>query len=240
MTTVSDRDKERDLKSSIRELAAALESGLSDHPTLEELRDFAVGKLPENRRERLREHLSLCRACAQKVAALAGPPEEVRRGDLLTEEELDAEWKRFQAKSGATRGRQVLQALAALLLLAVVGSIVWQLRPTPKREQIARLDPLTDVRGGAEPSNPIVPDGAEILALSLSLDSPKPLPVYDVEIFILNGGQVWSRRGVPSKDSEVEIKVPFDRLPPGIYRISLLGPQRSLEEEYEFSIQPAP
>lgn len=228
----------------MRELVAALESGLSDHPSLEELRDFAVGNLPEEQRDRIEEHLSLCGTCARKAVALAGPPEEVRRGDLLTEGELDAEWKRFRTTLEEPRRRRAMAIpalIAAMLVLALAGWFGWHFWPSPAREQIARLNPLLEDVRSFGPLEPIVPAaGAEILVLNLDLDTQNPLPAYDVEINLWDGPQVWSQQGVPSTASTVQIKVPLSKLSPGDYKIRLRSPQRTLEERFGFSIKPSP
>ncbi|HYU33933.1 MAG TPA: zf-HC2 domain-containing protein, partial [Thermoanaerobaculia bacterium] len=95
---MTDRHGERDLTAAVRDLAAALERGLGDHPAPGELLDFVAGDLSEAERERIEEHLALCRECARTALELAEPPgaEAAPAGELLTEKELAAEWRRFR------------------------------------------------------------------------------------------------------------------------------------------------
>jgi hypothetical protein len=219
---VSDRNDARDLKASIRELATALEESLTGHLGPEELRDFAAGTLPEPERERIREHLALCRTCARKALDLMESPQ-------LTDRELEAQWQRFRtAMPTRARWKRAALALAAVLLLGIAG-VVWN-----TQSRLFEVD--LSVTRGAAAEQVQLPAGTGRVRFNLTVDGQSP--AYDVEIVASDGRQILSERGVPQRDGVVVVEVPAHRLPRGAYRIRVSGPQ-GLEAEYRIQVEPA-
>lgn len=225
--TVSKRHNERDLKASIRELATALESGLDDHLTPAKLQDFLAGDLPEPERERVEEHLALCRECARATLELAEPLEPVRRGALLTESELEAQWGRFRARvAPAPWWQKKGWALAAVLLLTVLG--VWGLRESQKPQPhvyLVDLDPVAQLRSTEKPVQVHLPAWAGRIFLNLYLESPSLASEYRVDILTEDGRPIWSQSGVPHQEEGVAVEISARLLPEGTYRIRLTAPQ---------------
>jgi hypothetical protein len=221
-TTVSEPHDARDLKASIRELATALEESLPGHLGPEELQDFAAGTLPEPERERIREHLALCRTCARKALDLMESPQ-------LTDRELEAQWQRFRtAMPARARWKRAVLALAAVLLLGIAG-VVWN-----TQSRLFEVE-LTAMRG-ATAEQVQLPARTGRVRFNLTVDGQSP--AYDVEIVASDGRQILSERGVPQRDGLVVVEVPARRLPQGAYRIRVSGPQ-GLEAEYRIQVEPA-
>lgn len=253
---MSDRQGERDLTASIRELAATLERDLRDHPTPEELQDFLAGDLPADQRERIEEHLALCRDCARAAVELAEVPEiqPERRGELVTEAEIEAQWKRFQDAVRPARHPWPSGALAAVLLFAVVGAgfATWAVRLSqqPQAQQsepriTSPVDLLPVVRERGKPSEPEqqqrvpVPEWADEASLILDLAGVERHPEYRITIETPNGRRLWSRSGVPPGDKGlIGLGVPRGFLPPGAYQVRLLSPQEKEVAVYDLLIEP--
>lgn len=239
---MSDRHGERNLTAAVQDLAVALERGLGDHPAPGELLDFLAGDLSEGGRERIEDHLALCRACARTALELAGSSEleAAPAGALLTEKELAAEWERFRGALAATPARRtaamrgVPWALAAGLLLAVVGlgwwvgelarevrrlsaprgdMVVADLLPVAARERAAGEDEGEEVP---------VPAWAERVVLLLALADPGAAAEYRVEIAGADGGGGRQIRGLRrDPDGTLALDLPARMLRPGRYRIRL-------------------
>lgn len=219
---MSEPQQERDLKASIRELAVALEGGLDGHLTPAELQDFLAGDLPEPGRERAEEHLALCRECARAALDLAEEP--VRRGDLLTEGELEAQWERFRARVEPAPWWRKGWALAAVLLIAMAIPMAWVIWKSAQPQTgvvIVDLFPGT-LRSSEEPER--IPSGADVIVLTL-YGVPKINSEYRVEIRSEDGREIRSQSGIQRKDDRVAFGIPASDLPPGTYRIILSAPQ---------------
>lgn len=241
--TVSDRNNERDLKASIRELVTALEGSLEEHPAPEELQDFVVGDLPEPERQRIEEHLALCRECARKALDLAESPEPVRRGALVTERELEVQWERFRVNvAPVTRARQSRKflPLAAVLLAGIIGLTAWGARELQDLRGLPYVAYVATTRGSLDQEAIRLPSWAGRLELMLSLETPT-YPEYGVEMVAADGRQVWSKRGIPRQDDDtVVVSVPVRLLSKGTYKIRLSGPQGQTVAENKVRIEPAP
>ncbi len=106
---------------SLRALAARRPRG-EYHPTLQELVAYRAGELSPEGDDRIQEHLTQCRDCAQLLLDLAEfeqfppPPEEMAPVDARTE----ASWKRLRARlgereeDGEAEQDEVVPALAPL------------------------------------------------------------------------------------------------------------------------------
>jgi hypothetical protein len=244
--TVSDPNGEPSLTAAIRELAAAAEGGLGEHPGLEELLDFVSDDLAEAERERMAEHLALCRACARTALELAGDPglELAADGETLTGRELAAEWERFRAllapasparpvRRAAARSR-IAWALAAGLLLAVVG-LGWQMSRLDREVRrlaaprgdlvVADLLPVAARERAADGAGEevLVPAWAERVVLLLALADPGAAADYRAEITGAGAGgrRVQGIRRDP--DGTLALDLPARMLRPGAYRIRLFA-----------------
>lgn len=239
---VSDRHNERDLKASIRELAAVLERGLDEHPAPAELQDFLAGDLPEDQRERIEEHLALCPTCARAALDLAELPdlEPVRRGELLTESELAAQWERFKTSvAPAPAWKRNVLALAAALLLGIVGLVVWGARELQKPRAdvyVAFLD-ASATRGSSKAETIRHPAWAGRIVFIFGLDTQE-FSEYGIEVVAADGRKIWSGRGVSRQDESVAVEIPVRRLPKGTYQIRLSGPQGQAVSEHTIEIEP--
>jgi len=97
---------------SLRALAARRPRG-EDHPTLQELVAYRAGELSAEADDRIQEHLTQCRDCAQLLLDLAEfeqfppPPEEMAPVDARTE----ASWQRLRPRLGEREeGREAVRA----------------------------------------------------------------------------------------------------------------------------------
>ena len=96
---------------SLRALAARRPRG-EDHPTPQDLIAYRAGELSPEGDDRIQEHLTQCRDCAQLLLDLAEfeqfpqPPEEMGPVDARTE----ASWQRLRARLGeGGKGREAVQ-----------------------------------------------------------------------------------------------------------------------------------
>ena len=239
-------DDEQGLNAGIRGLAAEARRALASHPSPDELLDYHAGDLSAAERERIQDHLALCPECARAVLDLAAFPgvEPAREEDRLATAEVDAEWRRFQRAAGvpamprrapAASSPRLAYALAAVLLLAVVGLSLWigRLRSEvgalsgPKvNVLVADLAPREQAveRSAAGEETVRVPPWTDRLLVILDLAEAPADPEYRVEIAALGGREIWSRRGLrPSEDGNFTLEVPRRLLSPGRYVIRLYG-----------------
>lgn len=240
---MSDRQGERDLTASIRELAATLERDLRDHPTPEELQDFLAGDLPADQRERIEEHLALCRDCARAAVELAEVPEiqPEKRGELVTEAEIEAQWKRFQTAAGISRRPRRIAALAAALLIGLLGFAAWQEMTRPRTdEQVIYLQPVDDILRSPRGEDTINRGGRFVLVLDLLESESDPVDAgHRLEVQTLEGREVLSLRDVrPHGDGTFTLTIPRRALPAGEYRILLFDPQGKRIAGYLLRIDP--
>lgn len=243
---MSNRHGERDIKASIRELAVALERGLEDHPAPRELQDFCAGDLSGDERERIESHLAICRDCTRAALDLAEPAELelVKRGELLTEKELAAQWTRFQAAAGISRRRRfpTLRKLAAALLLALLGlGVLTFIREMAQpRTDVAIVDLFPADTRGSEDTVPVsLPPWAGRIALTLNTAKGPVYPEYLVEIRGVGGSEVWSNEIQSDEKGTFVVVVPRRLLPEGGYQIHLSGPGGDPVGDFYLEIGPA-
>ncbi len=253
---MTDRKGEQDLAASVRELAGALEGGLAHHPAPGELLDFLAGDLPEAEQERIEEHLALCRACARTALELAsGSEEELASGEArLTKEEVAAEWERFRAALPPARPawRRAAPggggwALAASLLLAVIGLAVWNVRLSRElrapRAEVAVVDlvPLEAVERREETETVAIPGWADRVVLLLNFAEPTASTLFQIEILAEDGRPVWSSRGIRrSEEGTFSVEMPRSFLPAGVYRIRLSGIGETPEPVADYAVRIVP
>lgn len=240
-------EDEQRLRAGIRALAAEDRRGLEPHPSPDELLEYQAGELAGEERERLQDHLALCSRCTRAVMDLASFPdvEPLREEDRLADSDLAAEWRRFQESGGAATSPQrppagslassrFAYALAASLLLAVIGLSIWigRLREEAAEPRVnvlvADLVPREEaVERSTDGEETIrVPGWADRLLLILNLAEAPSYSEYRVKIATPEGREVWSRRGLrPSADGNFTLEVPRGLLTRERYAIRLSGLQ---------------
>lgn len=257
-------DGERDLKAAVRDLAQAMEGGLRTHPSHDELHAYAAGALDAAERDPIEDHLALCRECARTILDLAvlaeEEPEELAK-ERLPESRLAAEWERLRSAAvPASPVRRLVAAtspalpyaLAATLLLAF-GLGWWTIRLGEEVRQLSA--PRSDVwvadlvptgsgspleRGENEAVRP--PSWANRIVLILAFAGPASHPEYGIELASADGKPIWSRQGLrPGPEGTFTLEVPRQWLPPGSYRIRLVGQRDAMAQEvarYDLRIPP--
>lgn len=123
-----------------------------DHPDLDTLTDYLTDSLEPAEDERVRDHLAACKPCATAVLDLEPLAAPDAAHDGVADLQLEAAWRDLQNRIPTTKESVLVEraragawprALAASLLLAVVGLSVWvgNLRGTGAdlRDQVARL-----------------------------------------------------------------------------------------------------
>lgn len=235
------------LETAVRALAAEARRGLDPHLSPEDLLDYHAGDVTGDERERIQDHLALCPVCTRALLDLESFPnvEPVREEDRLSDSALAGEWRRFEERTGAIplprAARRAFPsspalpwALAASLLLAVLGLSVWAglLRrdlSAPRADvYVADLTPREESRerSVAEEEVVRVPAWADRVLLILNLAEVPSFPEYRVEIAPAGGKAVWSRRGVrPSPDGNFTLEIPRSFLAGGPRGIRLYGRQ---------------
>lgn len=218
------------LETAVRALARDARRGLGPHPSPEELLDYHAGDVSAAERDRVQEHLSLCPACTRALLDLSAFPdvEPARETDRLSPAELAAEWRRFEETTGSVRRPRlrlgvpplrIAYALAASLLVAVVGLSIWNGRlrqeivklSGPRADvQVADLTPLAASRERAAAERDVVtfPAGVDRVLLILNLAEVPSYADYRMEVASPAGREVWGRRGVrPGPDGSFTLEI---------------------------------
>jgi hypothetical protein len=239
-------DDAEPLQSALRTLAEEARREAGPHPGAEELLAYHQGGLAAAERERLQDHLALCRACARTVLDLAAFPEVAdRRGDPpLPRERIAAAWERLERDAAPApvvpfaRRRPAAwlpYAAAAALLVATVGLAyraerlerqVRDLAGPRVNVQVGDLLPLGEAaeRSGGEGQRLRLAPGTERLLLLLDVADPGSFPEYRVEIARAGGGVVWSHGGLRHDAAgRFTVELPRRLLPPGAYTLTLYG-----------------
>ncbi len=245
------------LAETVRALAKAQDLG--SHPSSETLLAYHGGELSEKERSGLHAHLAWCPGCAQTILDMTAFPNiEVRAESLeRTPEEEAADWQAIQerlradetdvstdsAAPPAARPRKArrrisytpLHALAASLVLAVLGLSFWVLQ---LKQQVTELDQVqvnvfvSDLEAvGGEASRDVgtvatiaVPPGMDRVVLLLSYTGFQPFDDFEVEILDARGSLLWSHGGLArTPEGSFSVEISKSRLPTGRYEIRLYG-----------------
>jgi hypothetical protein len=211
-----------------------------EHPDPDRLYAYQAEELTPAEELEIQEHLAVCSHCTElllDVQSFSMPSTQEEAG--LSEFEQAAGWRTLRARLDQdgffTRGRRPrhrVAAVAALFLLAVVGLSIYTL--TREAPEVRTLDPLESHRGG--------PSEVESVRLPvlLVLRSPSEIsyPEYQAEIHDLAGRTVRSVSGLrQNKTFEVGLKLGRADLPPGEYRVTLLGLRNGRTEIAEYSLR---
>jgi len=210
---------------SSKALADAARRRLSMHPSPEELIAYDDGKLEVAHRERIQNHLALCRECTSTLLDLAAYPNVPCRDEDATDEHVP-EWETMRAllhkkkaiprprlhrpRRAAQRRREFSRFLPAALaasLALIVGLSLWvhSLNQTVREFSRPRINvyhndliPLDEdqVREMRDGQEVTVRQETPRFLLILNIGERGSFSDYMVEISDRAGGKViWSRRG---------------------------------------------
>jgi hypothetical protein len=229
----------------IEALAAEARTAAGEHPAVEVLAEYRDGDIDGAMANEIQAHLVGCRRCAQALldledlaAAASRPRSQVADFETTAafrafKERLD--WKR--PSPIFRRWRQSAAAVAAALLVAVIGQSAWiaHLRSANRglRHSLAaaiapRVNPQSlHIMGGlrGDSSGEIVELSLDqpyvLVAIALDVDSTGDR--YTVEITDSKGRVTWTDGGVELTDSTLRVLLPRDRLPEGRCRFRVLS-----------------
>jgi hypothetical protein len=190
-----------------------------EHPSPEVLTAYQANELSQEEDERIQSHLAQCRHCTEMLLELEAflQPADREAAAPAADFEMAADWRKLRSRMRGQK-RQLAYAMAAVLLLAVVGLSIYALSREPER--FATLDPLNSTRGPAEAIEVVE------LPVTLVLRSPaeSSYPEYRAELRDDHGGLIRQLSHLrESRPSEVEIPLGSRDLDPGEYRVKLLG-----------------
>lgn len=235
-------DRRSDFKTTFGAWVEARQEGGSHHPAPEELRRFRTGELGEEAAETVRDHLVLCRDCLALVRSPAQEEaSELERAAFwrslkprLAEIDADRQPSRPAAPVGVSSRRW--RALAAALVVGVVGLSVWAARQQARLEaQAERLAELSQPRAnaaivdltagaarGGERAAVEVPGGQGLTLVLTPAGAPAD-GLYELA-FVDEGGRrvlsVTDLRPDP-RDGSFSLWLPPDALPGGPLRAEL-------------------
>lgn len=214
------------------EREARLEPGASRHSSPQDLNAYRSGELSPDQERRLQWHLALCFRCADRLLDMERflePPAVPANGEALDE---TASWRDLQdrlAQESRARRRPppVFLALAALVPV-VAGLLLWNLSLRGELLQPRANVPIQNVempgtlRDAARPAEIHLP-AAGPLILVLTSQIPDPFAVR-LEILEPSGHRIASIPGLKRLESGAfHVQLPRDLLPPGEYRLLLIG-----------------
>lgn len=247
-------------------VGAELRGGVSGHPSARELTAYHRDELTDEEMERIRDHLSLCRDCADLVLDVASFAEpEAGSRTFAASEGMPAAWESLRSRlpdderSPATvipfprKTPRLLPRsapIAAALVVAVVcGWMIsrWQSGEAPGLGEPQLTVPVQDLfprsyRRGSDPLPSLeVPTEARIFLLQLNLADAGSYPDYFLRIVDAAGGEIWSGNGLRrTAAGNFRIALPRRLLPAGQYGIELYGvggSSRTLLERFDLSIE---
>lgn len=238
------------LTDSLKQLARGVEENLSSHPRPETLLAYCGGELAPTESAAVEEHITWCRECSdilddlpqflsgevpeadprEKSADWSGLMDQVNRTERSEHRPAVAETSSFWPRSA--------QLIAAILVLSVGASVFWvanlkgrlneALEPRPNIP-IYDLDPPAAERAGEEAL------GLELAARNRAVLILNPLGsvppgAYTVRFVSADGVTVWTSESLePTEFGNFNLELVGGSLPPGRYRIDVLGPQPDSE-----------
>lgn len=264
-------DQEPEVRQAVEEwIAGAGVAGWEDggHPDAETLAAYHARELPAAAEQRLQDHLLLCRECAGLLLDL----ERLDDPDFGHEIEVPegtgkALWDGLRQEIRKEPAPNVvipfpsrrtlapppwMSALAAALLVAVVGLSVWvvSLRRTVGELSKPEINaPVLDLvprgigerEGGPAPAA-VVPSGSRSFTLILSPGRRGDFQDYEAEIARAGGEVIWRGRGLrPNDYGSFSLTLSRHALGPGEHRLRLFGIRSGRREvlgEYALRIAP--
>jgi hypothetical protein len=249
-----------------RRLARLFEEGHrgedpTDHPSPEKLSAYQANELPPEEADEIQEHLTECSLCTELLLDLQRflePEEEDRSQEGVADFGAEAGWRELRGKmewkreseSHDTPGAEMsrlrkslrrLQAVAAIILVGLVGLSVYALR---LRQEVRASETLVSVslinaigaRGEEDAETLKASSGDSIV---FTLFNPRgPSREYRVEIRDAKGRTVWGRSGLPMREDYLAFPVPPKTLGPGSYEVRIFA-ENHIAGRYFVKIVPA-
>ncbi|HYU30627.1 MAG TPA: zf-HC2 domain-containing protein [Thermoanaerobaculia bacterium] len=236
-----------------------------EHLDPETLAAYHARELPDEEERRLQDHLLVCRECAELLLDLEGLGDPGFGRDVeIPAGTGEALWERLRQETQpktvlpfAPRRRAVpppwMSALAAALLVAVIGLSVWvaALRQTVEKlsqpevnARVLELVPLGTQARGETATATEVPSRDERFTLVLSNQKRGDFQAYEAELVRTGGGVVRRETGLvpnPNVYGSFTLGETRSALGAGDYRIRLFGlrgGRRELLGEYALRILP--
>ena len=236
----------------------------AEHPSSEELVEYAFGALSNEEEGRLQDHFALCGDCGRLVLDLVEAQDAEPAEGGLSSWELEVAWREMERRLEdhheiAAPGRRAEPprivpqrwswSIAASLILAV-GALL--LRQAGLERQLAALqEPRVDVavmdlfesgtvRGSEEPAHFVASDSPRVLLLSAPVS--EAFDSYQLSLFRDESSEpIWRSEALqPNPYGSFQLLLPPRLLPAGSYRLVLLGledGQHELVAGYEFGIR---
>jgi Putative zinc-finger len=206
-----------------------------EHLSPEALTAYHAHELSPEEDERIQTHLAACQHCTEMLLELEAflRPSEVR-AETVADFEAEADWRRLRSRLRGAKSR-LTYAMAAVLLMAVVGLSIYALLHSPER--LHTLEPLNSFRGRTGAADVVE------LPVTLLLKSPAktPYPEYRADLRNERGDLIKTLPHLRESRS-FDLEVPLERgeLGPGEYRIELLritGRTADRVGEYAFQVR---
>jgi hypothetical protein len=259
-----------DLKRALREIVAAGTG--EEHPAPEELLAYAARALPPAAAERVREHLTLCEECLGLFLDIGSLTPEAP-GDAAAAGETAAAWEQlatvlasepasrpeaaaerpavlsFRPRIGAPP--RALYALAASLLLAVVGLGFWvgslrrelsALQAPQVNVQVIDLYPASGERStGAATEAPALGAEGERVTVILNPGGELHGEAFTVEVLGEDGRRLWAGSDLsPNRYGSFTLLLPRRLLAAGARTIRLYGLAQGRQELlYDYALPAA-
>ena len=224
-------------------LGEAARAGAGAHLELDLLVAYSGGELDDEADRRVRDHLTGCRRCGERLLELIPLMRpDPAPADGVADLEIEAAWRRLRVPDGGVRAARsgwLPRALAAALALAAVILGLWALRlrhaNTDLRRQVAGLSApvanmphlyLDGVTRGEEPAPGLfeVPASAGYFGVFIAVSDPLPADRYEVRFVDAAGREVLTVGGlVVSESGSLRLGLPRGLLPAGNYRVRLRG-----------------
>lgn len=236
-------DHDPQLERAIDEAARLwLREATAQHPDTEVLIAYQEGRSTEAESAAIREHVSLCSACAEEIEAL----ERFDRAepDPIDEEGHEESWRRFQARRDAlydealvdrqpARTRSSPLLLAASIFFALVGLASLYVAhftdspgdPVHGPLLVAELSPdgvgvERDVGAEAEVR---APAEAETIVLVALVGDQALYDAFELVLRASDGTEISRQRALRDERGRFPMLVPRSRVPNGPYRLTLWG-----------------
>ncbi|HEY4562722.1 MAG TPA: zf-HC2 domain-containing protein [Thermoanaerobaculia bacterium] len=260
-------DHEPEIRQALEEWMAETGGDAGEHPDTEVLAAYQARELPPAEEQRVQDHLALCRECALLLLDL----EELDDPDFGREIEVpagtgEALWSRLRQEIRAAPAAAVvpfprrrlaapppwMSALAAALLVAVIGLSVWVASLRRTVEGLSRPEVNAAVldlvpggvgqrEGGSAPAA-VVPSGSRLFTLILSPGRRGDFQDYAAEIARPGGAVTWRGRGLrPNAYGSFSLTLTRRAFAAGEHRLRLFGIRNGGREvlgEYAFQIAP--
>jgi len=233
--------------------AGAGEAAAGMHPGLDRLAAFHEGELPEAEAERVREHLSVCRECADLLLdwrdfARDEPAGTASAATAAWERDRDRVREGVARRVGAGAGRPSMApwwvAAAAVIAAGVLGVLWWQARAElrqPRQVDLAWVAPegSSVLRGAEEEPEVVTAPGAGPM-VALYVAEPEAFPRYEARIVPPAGdGAAFVLELSPQPSEPFVVQLGSDP-EPGLYRVVLSGVREGERQEvatYRFRVR---